>query len=134
MNIAAIYFSYLAISIALTIWVARTLHRNGRLFLVDAFRGNEPLADAVNHLLVVGFYLINIGYITLALKTTDALSTVREVIETESNKIGIVILILGIMHVFNILIFARMRRKSNEPAYAPAPTGRESVLFHPHQS
>ena len=120
MNIAAIYFSYLAISIALTIWVARTLHRNGRLFLVDAFRGNEPLADAVNHLLVVGFYLINIGYITLALKTTDALSTVREVIETESNKIGIVILILGIMHVFNILIFARMRRKSTEPAYAPA--------------
>ncbi len=133
MNIAAIYFSYLAVSIALTIWVARTLHSNGRLFLVDAFHGNEPLADAVNHLLVVGFYLINIGYITLALKTTDALITLREIIETESHKIGVVILILGIMHVFNIMVFAKMRRKGNEPAYAPAAARKESVLFQPQQ-
>ena len=44
-------------------WVARTLHRNGRVFLVEAMDGNEPLADSVNTLLVMGFYLINIGYI-----------------------------------------------------------------------
>jgi hypothetical protein len=55
------YLAYLLISVALTVWVARTLHRNGRIFLVDSFLGNEPLADSVNHLLVVGFYLINIG-------------------------------------------------------------------------
>ena len=72
MNIASVYFSYLAISIALTVWVARTLHKNGRIFLVDAFHGNTQLADAVNHLLVVGFYLINVGYITLALKANPA--------------------------------------------------------------
>ena len=67
MSIVACYVSYLAISIALTIWVARTLYRSGRIFLLDAFRGNEALADSVNHLLVVGFYLINIGYIALAM-------------------------------------------------------------------
>jgi hypothetical protein len=111
MNIAGVYFSYLAISVALTVWVARTLHRNGRIFLVDAFHGNEALADAVNHLLVVGFYLINVGYTTLALKTTDALATTREVIELESHKIGVVLLLLGVMHVFNIMVFARMRRR-----------------------
>jgi len=115
MNIAVAYFGYLVISIALTVWVARTLYRNGRVFLVDAFRGNEELADAVNHLLVVGFYLINVGYITLALKTTDSLATLRGVIELESNKIGVVLLILGIMHVLNILIFAKMRRRGTEP-------------------
>ncbi len=114
MNIAGVYFSYLAISVALTIWVARTLHRNGRIFLIDAFHGNTELADAVNHLLVVGFYLINAGYITLALKTTETLATLREVIELESYKIGVVLLILGAMHVFNILIFARMRRRAVE--------------------
>src|SRR3979411_1263024 len=59
------YLIYLAISIGLTIWVARTLHRNGRIFLVDVFHGNEPLADSVNHLLVVGFYLISFGYVSL---------------------------------------------------------------------
>src|ERR1700744_3635974 len=92
MYVLLCYFSYLAISIALTVWVARTLHRNGRIFLIDAFHGNRELADAVNHLLVVGFYLINVGYITLALKTTDSLATLRDVIELESNKIGIVLL------------------------------------------
>jgi hypothetical protein len=112
MNIAVIYFSYLLISIGLTVWVARTLHKNGRVFLVDAFHGNEQLADSVNHLLVVGFYLINVGYITLALKTSQSLSTLREVIELESDKIGVVLLILGVMHLFNIFVFAKLRRRA----------------------
>lgn len=108
-NIALVYVCYVAVSVAMTIWVARTLQRNGRLFLIDAFRGNAALADAVNHLLVVGFYLVNFGYILLALKTTDPLSTVREVIEAESWKIGVVVLVLGIMHIANIVILALMR-------------------------
>src|SRR6202012_1423895 len=65
------YIAYLTLSILLTVWVAATLHKNGRLFLVDSFLGNVPLADSVNHLLVVGFYLINIGFVTLALKYGD---------------------------------------------------------------
>lgn len=112
MNTAVCYFGYLIISIALTVWVARTLHHNGRVFLVDAFHGNEQLADSVNHLLVVGFYLINIGYIALALKTTDPLATLREVIELESTKIGVVLMILGVMHCFNILVLAKMRNRA----------------------
>src|SRR3954468_10221037 len=99
------YLSYLAISIASTIWVARNLHRNGRIFLVEAFHGNTELADSVNQLLVVGFYLINIGYVALALKTDAALNTTRQVIELESQKLGVVLLILGGMHFFNIFVF-----------------------------
>jgi hypothetical protein len=112
MYVIPCYLSYLAISIALTVWVARTLHKNGRIFLVDAFHGNAELADSVNHLLVVGFYLINVGYITLALKTEDALTTARGVIELESGKIGVVLLILGSMHFFNMFVLSRMRGKA----------------------
>ena len=43
------YLVYLLVSIAVTVWVARTLHQNGRTFLVDAFHGQEGLADSVNH-------------------------------------------------------------------------------------
>lgn len=121
MIVAACYFSYLAISIALTVWVARTLHRNGRVFLVDAFHGNEALADSVNQLLVVGFYLINVGYIALALKTTDPLLNFRQVIELESVKIGVVLLILGAMHFFNILVFAKMRSRNTVHQLRPTP-------------
>ncbi len=123
MNVAICYFSYLAISIGLTIWVARTLHRSGRVFLVDAFHGNAELADSVNHLLVVGFYLINVGYIALALTTSSPMATFRQVIELESVKIGVVLLILGGMHFFNILVFAKMRNKGRNGVaeFATAP-------------
>jgi len=112
MYIVACYLSYLAISIALTVWVARTLHKNGRVFLIEAFHGNEELADSVNHLLVVGFYLINVGYIAVALKTTQALTTAREVIELDCDKIGVVLLILGVMHFFNFFVLGRLRHKA----------------------
>src|SRR2546422_6179459 len=105
------YLAYLLISVCLTVWVARTLHKNGRIFLVDSFHGNEPLADSVNHLLVVGFYLINIGYVTLALKYGSHAENVREAIETLSTKVGLVLVVLGIMHFFNLFIFSRMRRR-----------------------
>lgn len=112
MYITGCYFSYLAISVAVTIWVARTLYRGGRVFLLDAFHGNAELAGSVNRLLVVGFYLINVGYIALALKTTDPPANFREVIELESTKLGVVLLILGGMHFFNMYVLARMRRRS----------------------
>src|SRR5436305_2465820 len=106
------YIAYLAISVALTVWVARTLHKNGRLFLIDSFHGNEQLADSVNHLLVVGFYLINIGYVALALRESVAPADLREVLETISRKIGVVMLVLGGMHFFNIFVFSKMRRRA----------------------
>ncbi len=71
MIIETTYVLYLAISVALTVWVARTLSKNGRVFLVNSFASDERLADSINHLLVVGFYLINMGYVTLALKLGD---------------------------------------------------------------
>lgn len=118
------YAAYLPISVALTIWVAHTLHSNGKAFLVEAFAGNEGLADSVNHLLVVGFYLINIGYVTLALKYGDKPNNVQESIEFLSTKVGMVLVILGVMHFINLISFAKMRgrrvRELRDPEGTPA--------------
>jgi len=120
MNIVvSTYLVYLAISIALTIWVAHTLHKNGRIFLVDVFHGNEALADSVNHLLVVGFYLINLGYVSMALKLGYAINSAQEGIEALSVKIGMVLIVLGGMHFFNLFVFSRMRRRSNAQHHHP---------------
>jgi len=106
------YLVYLALSVALTVWVARTLSKSGRLFLVDVFRGDERLADSTNHLLVVGFYLINLGYISLALKLARDVSDARHAIEALSWKVGLVLVVLGGMHFFNLYVFSRMRRSA----------------------
>lgn len=106
------YLTYAAASIGMTVWVARTLHKNGRVFLIDAFHGNRELADSVNHLLVVGFYLINLGFISLFLKSTVTLEGLRGGIELFSGKFGVVMVILGFMHFFNLFVFSRIRRRA----------------------
>ena len=106
------YLSYLVISIAMTIWVARTLSKNGLVFLIDSFNGNERLAESINHLLVVGFYLLNFGYILLALKTNEDINSLRVGIEFLSQKIGVVLMVLGVLHFFNVLVIAKWRSRA----------------------
>lgn len=108
------YCFYLPISILLTIWVARTLFTNGRIFLLEIFHGNKELADSVNKLLLLGFYLINAGYILYIMTITEKLSTTQQVMEMLSKKIGLIILVLGFMHFFNMYILFRGKKKSRE--------------------
>ncbi|GHI87845.1 hypothetical protein [Streptomyces xanthophaeus] len=126
------YVIYLLISIGLTVWVARTLSRNGRVFIGDVLQGNEKLADAVNQLLVVGFYLVNIGFVTLYLRSTEDILQARDLFEALSVKLGVVLLVLGVMHLGNVWVLNKMRRRgimerSQVPPVAPqgwtAPAG-----------
>lgn len=127
------YIAYLLISVALTIWVARTLSRNGRIFLADVLHGNEKLADAVNHLLVVGFYLVNFGFVALYLSQDDAVLDARALFEALSVKLGVVLLVLGVMHLGNVYVLNKIRRRGamereqvppvGPQGWTPAPKG-----------
>lgn len=128
-QIVITYLIYLAISVALTIWVAQTLHKNGRLFLVDVFHGNEPLANSVNHLLVVGFYLINLGYVSLMLKLDTGVANWQESIESLSMKVGWVLIVLGAMHFTNLGIFTCIRGSRHELLDADEPVTPDSCTL-----
>ena len=108
------YALYLIISIAITIWVARTLSKNGEVFLVQCFGHNRILAQSTNHLLVVGFYLVNIGFITLTLSIGAEPTTMPEAIRFLSGKVGLAVIVLGGMHFFNMTAIARYGRKVND--------------------
>lgn len=105
------YTLYLAIALPLTVWVAKNLYTNARVFLVECFRGDADLADSVNRLLVVGFYLVNFGFVTLYLKLAQEVEDARGIFEALSTKLGVVLLVLGGMHFFNLLVFTRMRKR-----------------------
>ena len=112
MNLVAItYLFYVIVSISITIWVANTLFKNGRLFLVDSFGGNIEIADAVNQLLRVGFYLVNVGFVSMYLRFGTIPTNTVEAIEYISVKIGVVLLVLGGMHFFNMFNFSKIRSK-----------------------
>ncbi len=103
------YTSYLGISIFITFVVGYILYRNGKIFLYDAFDRKE-LADSINRLLLIGYYLINIGYIAKAIKIDNPLNSSASVIEALGIKIGTVLLILGGMHFFNIFVLNNFRK------------------------
>jgi len=105
------YGLYLLISIAMTIWVAHTLSSNGEIFLVQCFGHDAALARSTNHLLVVGFYLVNIGWILLTIAYGEEPRTWSEAIKFVCTKVGLAVLVLGLMHFFNMHAIARFGRK-----------------------
>ncbi len=113
----ATYLAYLATAVPITIWVASTLGRNGRVFLADVFHGEDGLADAVNRLLVVGFYLVNLGFVMLYVRVGGEVRDLAGLLETLSVKIGVVLLVLGVIHFVNVMVFSSMRRKGRDDAH-----------------
>jgi hypothetical protein len=111
------YLVYLTASAGLTIGVGTTLHRNGRRFLVDVM-DDEKLADSVNHLLLVGFYLVNLGVAALLVNTTGSLASAADVVQTVATQLGVVMLVLGAMHFTNLYVLNRMRKNAQARAYA----------------
>jgi hypothetical protein len=114
-----VYAIYAAVSVVLTIWLARTLGQNGRFFLLDVFPDNASMADAVNQLLVVGFYLVNFGYACLLLRG-GAATTITGAVETLAGKLGYLLLSLAVMHFANLYVFHRIRRRARASTM-PAP-------------
>jgi hypothetical protein len=115
------YVVYLSASAALTVWVGNTLYRNGRVFLVSVFK--EPgLADSVNHLLVVGFYLVNLGAAAILINAGGAPASFGDMIQETVTRIGVVLLVLGSMHFFNMFVLHLLRRPlRQQPTPPPAP-------------
>jgi len=125
------YLLYLAVSIGLTVWVATTLSRNGLVFLEDVFADGR-LAKAVNQLLVMGFYLLNLGYVAFAMRSGARVAEASEALETLSMKIGLVLLVLGVLHFCNVFFLGRYRRgrlRQQQPAPPLPPAGR--LPMHP---
>ena len=113
------YAIYLTAAAILTVWVSSTLHKNGRVFLVSVFP-QEGLADSINHLLVVGFYLINAG---------GSPQSLADMVQETVTRLGVVLLVLGGMHFFNMFVLYLIRRPKRQrptpvnPYYQQPATG-----------
>jgi hypothetical protein len=134
MNSVGIFLLYLLISVALTAAVGTGLARSGRAFLLDVFGGNDALARAVSRLIVLGFYLLSLGFVTLTVHTGGDVSSAGAGLQLLSVKIGEVLLVLGALHLLTIAALVRARRlaqariapqfyRPDRPAVGPSPAG-----------
>jgi hypothetical protein len=121
-----VYLTYATVSIGLIVWLARTLFAHGAVFLEGVFEDNPPMAEAVNRLLVIGFYMLNLGYAALLLRTNAALDAVSAV-EVLVNKLGILLVSLALLHFTNLWVFNRIRRQAGA-AVLPPPVAPQAHL------
>ena len=121
------YLVYAAIAIGLVVWLARTLHKNGEVFLRDVFEDGE-MAGAVNHLLVVGFYLLNMGYALLLYRLDPNYRGNIEAFNDLIYRVGVLVVSLGAIHLLNMLVFWRIR---NHKSRAVVPTPAQTMFMPP---
>ena len=118
-----VYVLYAAVAVGLTAWLARTLFRNGAVFLHDVFDDRPQLADAVNRLLVTGFYMLNLGYGLWVLRASAGLDAF-EAVQLFVRRVALLLLVLAVMHLVNVFVFWRIRqhreRSTLPPPVAPS--------------
>lgn len=113
LNIVA-YSVYLLVSIYVTVWVGHQLYKHGEIFLKEIFKHNVTMVPAINKLLLIGYYFINLGYVLVLFVHSAKLESLSNMIELLSSKLGIVIISLGIIHALNLLTFFIIYRRSGQ--------------------
>lgn len=117
LNLVVVAYSiYLPIAVLLTYFVARTLFKNAKVFMLDIFRGREEIANSTNKLFQLGFYLLNLGFALLILRISyyGGAFTTQDLIEILSQKIGGFSIYLGAMLFLNLMMFFRGKRKTKQ--------------------
>ena len=117
-NAITVYAAYAAITIVLTAWLARTLFQNGTAFLRDVFEDRPGLADAVNRLLVVGFYMLNLGYGFYVLRAGPGLDAL-EAVQYLVNRLAVLLISLALIHFANVFVFWRIRTRTEQRQLPP---------------
>jgi hypothetical protein len=128
-NVIAVYIGYAAVAVGLTAWLARTLFRNGTAFLRDVFEDRPELANAVNKLLVVGFYMLNMGYAFFVMRAgrgLDALAAVQLLL----NRLAVLLVTLAAIHFVNVFVFWTIRSR-REQRTMPPPVAPHMVMSPP---
>ena len=118
--------AYVVVAVGLTVWLARTLFRNGAAFLLDVFEDKPELAGAVNRLLVTGFYMLNLGYAFFILRASRGYDGF-EATQFLVNRLAILLVTLAGIHFVNVLVFWRIRAR-REQRHLPTPVAPQMLV------
>ncbi len=126
MGMVTVYILYLLITVVLTIVTATILARSGRIFLTHMLGGDEALGQAISRLFAVGFYLLNLGFVILAMRDTGSVHSTQQAVQVLATKLGEAVLVIGVLHLINVFALTRMGRRAGRPSvvlWRPADRG-----------
>lgn len=113
------YILYFLITYFITVHTGLSFYRNGRIYILNLLEGNEALTSYINRLLLVGYYLLNLGYVALTVNEWNEISNLTEMLSTLSFRVGAIMLVLACIHFVNMAVILFIGRKQHQTNQKP---------------
>ncbi len=105
------YILYLSLTYIITVHVGLIFYRNGRLYILRLLHGDEQLTDFINRILLVGYYLLNLGYAALMLQGWQRIDNLAAALLSVLIMCGKIMVLLGLIHFGNMALIYIISRK-----------------------
>lgn len=97
------YSIYIPIIFFIMIKIGWLFYKHGEIFLLNLFEHNMSLVKSINNILLIGYYLLNLGYAIISIAYWELINSISGIINTLSNHLGIIIIGLAVLHYNNVL-------------------------------
>lgn len=108
------YCIYGCITIYIIYWVGKLFYLNGRIFILRLFLHDESMTDTTNNILLMAYYLFNIGYAVLQFSFWEDVTGIESLMSSIATKTGILVIILAVTHYFNILLIYLLSKRNSQ--------------------
>jgi hypothetical protein len=105
------YLIYLSLTSVIIIKVGKLCYDNGNIFVSQLIPNHEELCHQINKMLLMGYYLMNLGYCAMTIISWEKIQSINQLIEIIATKSAIIILTIGIMHYINIILLTKYIKK-----------------------
>ena len=105
------YLIYLSLTSIIIIKVGKLCYDNGNIFVSQLIPNHEELCHQINKTLLMGYYLLNLGYCAMTIISWEKIQTMNQLIEIIATKSAIIILTIGFMHYINIILLTKYIKK-----------------------
>lgn len=105
------YCIFLAIVVYIIVVIGRICYRNGNVYVLSLMPGHEDLCIRINRMLLIGYYLINIGYAATTLIRWRTITTYAQLVDMTASALAIIICMLAVLHYLNIYILTKYIQK-----------------------
>ncbi|MFT5725794.1 MAG: hypothetical protein ACI9JN_002923 [Bacteroidia bacterium] len=96
------YAIYLGVTFYITVVVGYSFHKHGIHLVLELFQNNHEGAHAINNVLLVGYYLVNLGYLTISISSWPEIQSLQVMVDLLFKKVAVILLVLAALHYNNI--------------------------------
>jgi len=105
------YLVYLCITSIVVVRVGKTCYTNGNIYVSQLIPEHEDICKKTNNVLLVGYYLLNLGYCATTLISWEQILSVDQMVEVISIKTASIITLISILHYINIFLITKYIQK-----------------------